>query len=232
MALVERREELRAAAGSLTARDPAQRANAVEALDTCADPRVRRLGRLFEDTLEPLAESDGWLDEAEAHGSTVVTQAVWVLRGAMPTGRHDTGEDTVATLNALERVLLLRRVPLFADLGPEDLGSLAAVMEELTFDDGGTLVREGEAGSVMFIIVAGRVRVVGQGRDLAVREAGEVVGEMAPLTGVPRTATLVAAGDVRVLTLSGPQLESAVRERPDLGVALIRLLARRLVEQR
>jgi CRP-like cAMP-binding protein len=134
--------------------------------------------------------------------------------------------------NNLERVLLLRRATLFADLGPEDLGSLAAAMDEQVFGDGEVLAREGEAGAVMFVIVDGRVRVIGQGRELATRQPGEVVGEMAPLTGEPRTATLVAGGEVRVLTLSAPLLESAVRERPELGMALIRLLARRLVEQR
>jgi HEAT repeat protein len=231
-ALVDRRETLATAAGSLIGHEPEQRANAVEVVETCPDPRVRHLGRLFEDSLEPLAPADGWLDEIGSDPSPVVAAAVAVLRGGTGGGGDARGEATVATVNALERVLLLRRVPLFADLGPEDLGSLAAVMDELVFEDGETLVREGEAGSVMFIIVAGSVRVVGHGRDLAERHPGDVVGEMAPLTGEPRTATLVAAGHVRALTLSAAQLESAVGERPELGMALIRLLARRLVEQR
>jgi CRP-like cAMP-binding protein len=66
------------------------------------------------------------------------------------------------------------------------------------------------------------------GDELARRDAGEVVGEMALITGDPRSASLVAAGDVRTLRLSRAEFEGVLRERPETAIEVIRILSRRL----
>ena len=137
---------------------------------------------------------------------------------------------TLATLSPMERVIFLRRVPLFARLAPADLKQVAAIAREQLFADGEVLFRQGEPGDELFVIVSGDVRVLSGERELARRHAGEFVGDMAIISGEPRAATLVAAGDVRTLSIDRQQFEGLLRERPETGLAVMRVLAQRLRE--
>ena len=83
------------------------------------------------------------------------------------------------------------------------------------------------------MIARGEVSVVareptGTDRTLAVRATGDVIGEMAVITSRPRMATLVARGDVRLLTIGRPQFEAILRERPETALAVMRVLCERL----
>ncbi|MGH2611117.1 MAG: Crp/Fnr family transcriptional regulator, partial [Tepidiformaceae bacterium] len=90
---------------------------------------------------------------------------------------------------------------------------------------------QGETGAETHIIVSGTVAVVANGREVARRASGEVVGEMAVITGLQRSATLQAAGDVRLLTIGQRQFAGILRERPETGIAVMQVLARRLAER-
>jgi len=85
------------------------------------------------------------------------------------------------------------------------------------------------------VIVTGEVRVIarradGHDEEIARRGAGDYVGEMALLARAPRTATLIATGDVRALALSQKAFEGLLRERPETSLAVIRVLCARLAE--
>lgn len=138
---------------------------------------------------------------------------------------------TLTTLSQMERILFLRRVPLFADLPPADLKQLAAIAEEQVHPDGDVICEQGEPGDELYVIVSGEVRVVSRGNEIARRRPGEFVGEVALITGAPRNATLVAAGETRLLRIERRQFEGLLRERPDAGLAVMRVLAERLTER-
>ena len=145
---------------------------------------------------------------------------------------------TLATLSPMERVLFLRKVPLFAMLPPPDLQPIARIAQEHAYVDGAIIAEQGEPGDAMHIIVSGEVSVIvrdeaGEAdadRIVAVRSSGDVVGEMAVITSEPRIAGLVALGDVRVLSIERRQFESILRERPETSIAVIKVLCRRLAE--
>jgi HEAT repeat protein/predicted MFS family arabinose efflux permease len=142
---------------------------------------------------------------------------------------------TLPTISLMERVLFLRRVPLFADLQPAELKQVASIAQERLFSDGEAICRQGEAGEEMFIVISGEARVVvetegGQSRDLARRRPGEVVGEMAIITQEPRMASVLAAGPVRLLSIDRRSFEGMLRERPETGLAVMRVLSQRLRE--
>ena len=142
---------------------------------------------------------------------------------------------TLHTISLLERVLFLRSVPLFADLQPAELKQVASIAQERLFSDGEAICRQGEAGEEMFIVISGEARVVleaeaGQSRDLARRRPGEVVGEMAIITQEPRLASVLAAGQVRLLSIDRRSFEGILRERPETGLAVMRVLSQRLRE--
>ena len=143
---------------------------------------------------------------------------------------------TLTTLPLMERVMFLRRVPLFVDLPPPDLKPIAMIAEEDAFPDGETIAEQGEPGDAMHIIVSGEVSIVLSGgqraeQSLAVRMPGEVIGEMALISSKPRMASLVARGPVRVLTIGQRAFEALLRERPEISIAVMRVLCQRLADR-
>ncbi len=143
--------------------------------------------------------------------------------------------ESVQTLSAVERVLFLRQVRLFADLPIDDLRQIASVAEEMTFDDGAILARQGEPGDILFIVVSGEITVTARGEggrriDLGRRQAGDYVGEMAIIGDEVRMATLTAAGSVRTLYISRKQFQEILRLRPEVALAVMAGLSQRLRE--
>jgi CRP-like cAMP-binding protein len=133
------------------------------------------------------------------------------------------------TVPLVERVIFLRKVPLFAALPPQDLQPIAAAAEEQVFSDGEMLAARGEPGDTMYVIVDGEVQVLGADeQELAVRGPGEFIGEMAVISSQPRAASLLAKSDVRVLELHKPAFEAILRERPETALAMLRVLCERL----
>jgi hypothetical protein len=227
-ALLGERTAVSAALDSLAVADPAQRATAIEVIDTVGDPEiVRPLLALWEprvvvgfdpDALLQLCnDPDDWI-RACAERASVGSEG-----GTMT-------HTLTTTVPLVERVIFLRKVPLFAALPPHDLEPIAAVAEEYLFPEGEMLAVEGEPGDTMYVIVEGEVRVLGtDGDELAVRGQGDFIGEMAVISSKPRTASLLASSAVRVLELRKPAFEAILRERPETAIAMMRVLCERLV---
>src|SRR3954471_8550582 len=100
------------------------------------------------------------------------------------------------------------------------------------FPAGTVLFEEGQPGHVMYIVVAGEIEIrrrIGQTeRTLAVLAAGEFFGEMAILSGRPRSAIAVARTAARLLVIDGTTFEAMLRARPEIALRLIKALAGRL----
>ncbi|NJC95525.1 MAG: MFS transporter [Anaerolineae bacterium] len=141
---------------------------------------------------------------------------------------------TLKTLSTLDRILLLREIPMFSRLSPEDLERIADVATEQLFTSGSVICREGEPGNSLYIIVHGSVQVVKGSeqheRVIAVREGGQFVGEMAILEASMRSATLRAATEVRVLVLDGEAFKSILRDRPEVAISVLQHMSSRLRE--
>ncbi|MBT8494356.1 MAG: cyclic nucleotide-binding domain-containing protein, partial [Deltaproteobacteria bacterium] len=119
-----------------------------------------------------------------------------------------------------ETARIVSELPLFRGLGEDDLDELASITKEDVFESGAELMREGEEGDCAFVIARGAVQVVkGDGKDeeiLDVVGGGEIVGEMALLTGATRVATVRAATVVVVGRVSRDDLLRVVSERAGL----------------
>jgi CRP-like cAMP-binding protein len=143
---------------------------------------------------------------------------------------------TLGTLSTMSRILFLQKVPMFANLSPEDLRRVALVSRERLFSPNEIICYEGDPGDELYIVVSGRVQViVGYGdsgaKTVAIMGEGESLGEMAIQDDIPRTATLRAyCGPVRLLTLSADEFKRILRERPELAVEVIRVFSRWLRE--
>jgi CRP-like cAMP-binding protein len=133
----------------------------------------------------------------------------------------------------MERILALRKVPLFRQLSPVDLKHVADAATEHVYEDGTVIAEQGDPGDAMHVVVTGEVRVLlGQPGDrdveVARRGVGYIVGEMAILSQEPRMASLVASGEVRTLSIDRRRFERILRERPDVSLAVMRELCFRL----
>jgi CRP-like cAMP-binding protein len=124
----------------------------------------------------------------------------------------------------------LAQVPLFADCSKKQLQSVAAASIELTIDTGKVLVREGEAGHEAFVIMEGSATVSRKGEAIAQLGVGDVVGELAPLTGGNRTATVVADTPMELLVIGQREFAGLLDEVPGLAVRVLHNLAHRMVE--
>lgn len=226
---------VRSAIESLDARDAGQVANALETIEASAGSLSRPILALWEPTERVLpvgtdVGQDDWLERALAdHDAFIAACAEAVVverRGGDGTARTGT------SMPLIERVLFLRRVPLFDELAPADLGAIAEVAQERSFTDGELLASEGELGDELLIVASGTVRVETGGAEIARRGRGEVVGEMSLITGGPRMASLVADGDVRAIRIGRREFESMIHDRPDIGIGIMRVLAQRLAETR
>src|SRR5579859_2198497 len=105
------------------------------------------------------------------------------------------------------RVLaLLRSMDLFADLPDDELARITRLLKERKLSENEVIFAQGETGDGMYFILQGRVRIAttdqfGRERVLAFYGPGEFFGDMAVLTGDPRSATASASTNVRLLQL-------------------------------
>jgi hypothetical protein len=102
--------------------------------------------------------------------------------------------------------------PLFSDFTPEELSDVLSRLKHQSYDAGAVIVKEGDPGESLFVLSQGRVRVVGTGPggkaiELAELNEGDFFGEVALLTGKPRTATITCIEETEVLELSRGDLE-------------------------
>ncbi len=226
LSLLVDREAISTAIENLTG----QISNSLETLDSIRDAAlVRPLFRVW----EPAREDGPSLSLQEVTAELTNEKDDW-LRACAIFAKDETME-TLTTLSTMERVLLLRRVPLLDGLSPSDLQRVAAIADEQNFVDGELLCEQGEAGNEMYVIVAGEVRVIANNegqpeKEIARRVQGDVVGEMSIISGDMRMASVVAVGDVRTLCLDRMNFESLLRERPEVSLAVMRELCNRLRE--
>jgi type IV pilus assembly protein PilB len=140
---------------------------------------------------------------------------------------------------SVNRIALLKNTDIFRDLPDEELLRLSARMIERAYPPNHAIVREGSAGDAMFIIVDGKVEI--RKRDpknndfdvtITTLGNGAAFGEMALLTGNPRSATVMAAGNTKVLVLMKNDFDVLLHEHQSLSIALSRIVADRIEEMK
>lgn len=126
----------------------------------------------------------------------------------------------------------LRAIPLFAKIDPPRLKLLAFTSEHLDYEAGEVLCRQGEPGDAAFILLEGTADVLvdtPKGRvKVATLGRNDIVGEIAILCDVPRTATVVAATRLHTLRIGKDGFFNLVTQFPQVGVEIMHELAARL----
>ncbi len=127
---------------------------------------------------------------------------------------------------------LLRAMPLFARCSDEDLAVLAHSLDFVDVPAGTVIFREGEPGTEMYIVESGQVRVVSDVETEKVVFAhfgpGDFFGEMALMTGAPRTAGAIASTAVELWRLDKERFDLLLADHPSISAEITRTLSERL----
>ena len=126
------------------------------------------------------------------------------------------------------RIRHLQRVPLFSGLNEDELRRVAELSRIAEAPVGTVVTQIGEPGDSFFIIIDGAVAVrtpVGAGSQL---QPGDFFGEMSLLDGEPRSATIVATTDLRLLIVDRSHFWRLLDETPDLVRRILTILSRRV----
>jgi CRP/FNR family transcriptional regulator, cyclic AMP receptor protein len=138
----------------------------------------------------------------------------------------------VADRPRVKFVDVIAGVPLFSGLTKRQLNSVARLCFRAEFGAGDTIVREGERDAQhMVVIVDGTARVIQKDREIATVGKGEVIGELALIDGMPRSASVVAETPVIAIVLYGTAFRKLLDEIPAIYGRLLAALSRRLRER-
>jgi signal transduction histidine kinase len=126
----------------------------------------------------------------------------------------------------------LRRVPLFADLSEEDLEQLYRMAETVSIPAGELVFEEGSLGDALYVVLDGELEVSkrqsGQDVVLAVRRAGEFIGEMSLLEQAPRSASVRTLKKSRLLMINQAAFETLLSCSPSAHLTMLRTVTSRL----
>ena len=126
---------------------------------------------------------------------------------------------------------VLARSPVFRELSQEALEAIAGAVHSLVVSESSIILRQGDPGDCLYIIRSGSVRIFrkneeGMNLDISIKGPGETFGEMALLTGEPRSADVEALGETHLMVLPKDQLDRILRDFPDISKVFVREMRR------
>jgi CRP/FNR family cyclic AMP-dependent transcriptional regulator len=127
-----------------------------------------------------------------------------------------------------QKLELLRRVPLFSEMGEQELEEIARIAEEMDAPAGKALTHEGRHEGYFFIIVSGSVRIERAGQTINTIHDGDFLGEIALLDGGPRTATATTETACQLIVMTHQRFEQLLDRSPSIRAAVLEEVGRRL----
>ncbi len=127
-----------------------------------------------------------------------------------------------------EKLDLLHSIPLFDRFDGKHLKRLGMLTDEVDAPAGKVLIRQGELGDDLMVIVSGTVTVERDGAKINALKAGDFFGEIAVIDRGPRTATVTADTPCRLLVINHRDFPSLIDEFPEVASEVLVTLAHRL----
>jgi CRP-like cAMP-binding protein len=149
------------------------------------------------------------------------------LRGARNRGPNRQPEQPMRRTRR-QTAEALAHVPMFSDLSKRQLHRLAAATDELAFEPGQIVVREGDPGETLFVVLSGEAKVMRGRRRVGEVVPGDFFGELSAIDGGPRTASVVAVTPFQVLRLFRRTLRELIDDEPKVTLKLLDGVVRRL----
>ncbi len=160
-------------------------------------------------SVEPPAEMD-FIERTSFYGESTETASVPEVKG----------EEKIAVQPEAEVEEPDLRIPFLSSLPEDEIKQIIERLKSQSFLPGQKVVEEGDFGDSIFVIVSGEAKVVahilGTEIELATLSVGDVFGEMAFLTGRPRTASVIAVDELRVMEFNRLILEEILEKYPEI----------------
>lgn len=183
--------------------------------------RIQRLAALFPQAQQKPAERLRALIADE-------NLPFWVRACAEYTLAHDTQKGDTAMLSIVEKVIILKTVPMFSQTPDNVLADVAGLLDEVDASENETVFNKGDRGDSLYIIIDGKVRVHDGERLLNYLGERDVFGEMALLDPEPRSASVTVVEPARFFRLDQAPFYDLMAERPEVAIGIIRMLTSRL----
>jgi CRP/FNR family transcriptional regulator, cyclic AMP receptor protein len=128
----------------------------------------------------------------------------------------------------IEKVFLLKSLPIFSDTPENVLADLAPLMQDLELEEGSVIFKEGEFGDSMYIIYQGEIRIYKANTTLAILKEKEVFGELSLLDAESRSASAVAHSDCYIFKIDQEPFFELIDSRPEIARGFLKMLCKRL----
>jgi CRP-like cAMP-binding protein len=129
------------------------------------------------------------------------------------------------------KVELIRKIPLFSKLSKKGLEAVARIADELDLPAGKVMAQQGDRGREFFVLLEGEADVTKSGQSINTMRDGDFFGEIALVTKMPRTATVSASTDVRVLVITERDFGALLKRSPEVGRGVAEALAERVAPE-
>jgi CRP/FNR family transcriptional regulator, cyclic AMP receptor protein len=126
------------------------------------------------------------------------------------------------------KVKLIQNIPLFSRLSKKGLEAVARIADELDLPSGKEMATQGDRGREFFVLLEGTADVTKGDQRINQMKKGDFFGEIALVTKMPRTATVTATSDVRVLVINERDFASLLKSSPEIGECVAEALAERI----
>src|SRR6266540_2840100 len=126
------------------------------------------------------------------------------------------------------KIDLIKSVPLFSSCSKKELEAIAAQADELVVPEGKVLTTEGARGREFMVIVDGSAEVRKKGRRVNTLGSGDFLGEIALISGGPRTATVTTTSEVDILVLTDRAFRQLTKQMPSIHGSVVKALSERL----
>jgi len=135
----------------------------------------------------------------------------------------------------MDKEQALSKVGLFERLNPKFIKGIAGICTERTFKPGEYLMKQGENGIGLLILLSGKVRIEktdssGKAVELAENGPGDIMGEMAVFDGAPRSASVVAGVETTCLVLASWEFNAFLKAHPEVALDLLPIVVKRFRE--
>ena len=126
------------------------------------------------------------------------------------------------------KVELIKKVPLFSKLKKKELEEVAHIADELDLPSGKVMAEEGDRGREFFVLLEGEADVTKGDKSINTMREGDFFGEIALVTQMPRTASVTATTDVRVLVITERDFRALLKQSAEVGRGVAEALAERI----
>ena len=170
-------------------------------------------------------------EQIRQSASLLIEKELEMILNTLPQKNDTANKNTDISIG--EKILLLKEIDIFSGLSAEELAAIAAQTSEQDYDENQMVIRQGETGETVFLIIQGEVAVIKELEDnsqvvLDHIAAGQAFGEMALIDDAPRSATIRTVCPCRFLILHKQEFKETALEFPRISLQICSVLSRRI----